>query len=129
MRHINRRESPRIDIKLRCYITAPVWMRGSMYTENISRNGILFTWRAENGASPLPKVGQIMTVEVELPANHGFGPKCIHCQGAVIRVSGPEAENEGVTVAVRLNYMDFRSFEDRAQPALANPSVINAWMS
>lgn len=104
-------------------------MRGSMYTENISRNGILFTWRAENGASPLPKVGQIMTVEVELPANHGFGPKCIHCQGAVIRVSGPEAENEGVTVAVRLNYMDFRSFEDRAQPALANPSVINAWMS
>jgi hypothetical protein len=99
-----------------------------METHNISRNGILFAWKAQTGASPLPKVGQIMTVEVELPAHHGFGPKCIHCQGAVIRVTGGEGEPDGALVAVRLNYMDFRSFEDQAEPELAKPDAINAWM-
>ena len=35
---------------------------------------------------PVPAIGQIVTVEIELPANHGFGQKCIHCQGTVTRV-------------------------------------------
>ena len=70
MRNINRRESPRIDIQLRCYITSPaLWMRSAMHTENISRTGILVAWRGEDAAVvPLPMVGQVVTVEIELPA-------------------------------------------------------------
>ena len=60
-----------------------------MYTENISRSGVLIAWRGEGCALPLPSTGQILTIEVELPANHGFGQKCIHCQGTVIRVVQP----------------------------------------
>jgi len=46
--------------------------------------------RSDTGPVPTPAVGQILTVEVELPANHGFEPKCIHCQGAVARISNED---------------------------------------
>jgi hypothetical protein len=41
-----------------------------MVTENISRSGLLVAWRGESSPMPLPSIGQILTVEVELPANH-----------------------------------------------------------
>ncbi len=112
MTHMNRRESPRMEIRLRCHVTSPaLWMHSAMYTENISRSGLLIVWGGEYTPIEPPSVGQIVTVEVELPANHGFGQKCIHCQGTVVRV----AENEGgcPRVALSVNYMDFRSFQDR----------------
>ena len=79
-----------------------------MYTENISRSGLLIAWRGENAALPVPALGQIITVEVELPANHGFGQKCIHVQGNVIRVIDSGAK-DCPRVALRVNYMDFSS--------------------
>src|SRR5579871_5222709 len=128
MRNINRRESPRIEIKLRCHVTSPaLWMRSPMYTENISRSGLLVAWRGENSALPMPAVGQILTIEVELPANHGFGQKCIHCQGTVIRVWRPE--NDCPRVALQVNYMDFRSFHDRLRSLEAMQPVASTWMA
>ncbi len=112
MRNINRRENPRMEIRLRCHVTSPaLWQRTAMHTENISRSGLLIAWRGDGAPLPVPVLGQILTVEIELPANHGFGQKCIHCQGTVVRV----AENDGECprVALSVNYMDFRSFQDR----------------
>lgn len=112
MKPINRRESPRLEIKLRCFVAAPSGrVRSAMQTENMSRNGLLIAWKSENGAVPPPTVGQIVTVEIELPANHGFGPKCLHCQGWVTRVAYDHSD--GPRVALRLNYMDFRSLHGR----------------
>ena len=126
MRHVNRRENHRIEIKLPCYVTHPaVWMRGAMYIENISRNGLLLAWRSETGAVPTPAMGQMVTVEVELPANHGFGPKCIHCQGAVARISMDDRDCP--RVAVRLNYMDFRSFPNRVGAHPPAQQAANSW--
>lgn len=127
MRNINRRESPRIEIKLRCHVTSPaLWMRSAMYTENISRSGLLVAWRGEGSALPMPCVGQILTVEVELPANHGFGQKCIHCQGTVIRIlSDPESPR----VALRVNYMDFRAFHDRLRVVDSMTPAVTSWMA
>jgi PilZ domain len=118
MKPINRRENTRIEIKLRCYIAAPA-TRGlsAMHTENMSRNGLLIAWQGENGVVPAPRLGQIVTVEIELPAHHGFSPKCIHCQGAVTRVSNENPD--ATTVALRLNYMDFRSFQGQLYSAPA----------
>lgn len=121
MKIANRRENPRIEIKLRCHITSPaVCADEAACTENISRSGVLIGWRGVR-APARPSVGQVVTVEIELPANHGFGQKCIHCQGTVIRVVQPETD--GPLIALRVNYMDFRSFHDKlrsieiAQPA------------
>jgi PilZ domain-containing protein len=126
MRHVNRRESHRVEIKLRCYVTSPaVWSRGAMHIENISRGGLLLAWRSETGPVPTPSVGQIITIEVELPANHGFGPKCIHCQGAVARIALEDRDTP--RVAVRLNYMDFRSFPDRAGALAPTQQVVSSW--
>jgi hypothetical protein len=128
MKNINRRESPRIEIKLRCHVTSPaLWVRSAISTENISRSGILLAWRGEGAVLPLPSVGQIVTVEVELPANHGFGQKCIHCQGTVIRVCDTDAECP--RVALQVNYMDFRSFHDRIRALEALQPVANSWMA
>ena len=127
MKTINRRESPRIDIKLRCHVTSPaLWTRSAMCTENISRSGLLIVWQGEDGSMPLPAVGQIVTVEVELPANHGFGQKCIHCQGTVTRVA------EGADfprVALQVNYMDFRSFHDRLRAMETLQPAVSSWMA
>jgi hypothetical protein len=125
MKNINRRESPRIDIKLRCHVTSPaLWMRGSMYTENMSRNGVLVAWRGDGGALPLPQLGQIVTLDVELPAHHGFGPKCIHAQGTVVRVMQRE---DYPRVALSVNYMDFRTFEDRIHAVESGSAPANSW--
>jgi hypothetical protein len=75
---------------------------------------------------PMPGMGQILTVEIELPANHGFGQKCIHCQGLVMRVS---ADAENPRVALRVNYMDFRSFHDQIRAFEATQPVAKSWMA
>jgi hypothetical protein len=97
-----------------------------MTTENISRSGLLVLWRGNGAPLPLPSVGQILTVEIELPANHGFGQKCIHCQGTVMRVM---ADAESPKVALQVNYMDFRSFHDRIRAMEAMQPVANSWMA
>lgn len=128
MRNTNRRESPRIEIKLRCHVTSPaLWVRSAMHTENISRSGVLIAWRGENAALPIPGLGQIVTIEVELPANHGFGQKCIHVQGTVTRIM--ESDVDCPRVALRVNYMDFRSFHDRIRSLEAMQPVANSWMA
>ena len=129
MKNINSRESPRIDIQLRCYVTSPaLWMRSAMHTENLSRTGILVAWRGEDAAAvPVPVVGQVLTVEIELPANHGFGRKCIHCQGTVTRTSC--AEGGYPRVALQVSYMDFRSFHDQIRAMEALQPVESSWMA
>jgi len=102
-------------------------MKAAMNTENISRSGILIAWRGMEAALPLPALGQIITVEIELPANHGFGQKCIHCQGLVMRVALSDPESP--LVALRVNYMDFRSFHDRIRAYEAMRPVANSWMA
>ena len=116
-----------MDIKLRCHVTSPaLWMRSGMYTENISRSGALLTWRDTNAVLAVPALGQIITIEIELPANHGFGQKCIHCQGTVMRVA---ARGDFPQVALRLNYMDFRSFHDRIGALDAPQPITSSWMA
>jgi c-di-GMP-binding flagellar brake protein YcgR len=128
MKNINRRESSRIDIKLRCHISSPaLWMQTAMYTENLSRSGVLIAWRAVDGELPIPSTGQILTVEIELPDNHGFGQKCIHCQGTVMRITN-SAESFPL-IALRVNYMDFRSFHDRIRALEAMRPAASSWMA
>ena len=128
MKNINRRESPRIEIQLRCHVTSPaLWLRSALYTENISRSGLLVAWQGGDETLPVPSIGQILTLELELPANHGFGQKCIHCQGLVTRVS--KDGTDCMRVALRVNYMDFRSFHDRIRAFEALQPVANSWMA
>ncbi len=76
---------------------------------------------------PVPVLGQLITIEIELPANHGFGQKCMHCQGTVARVAEPEGDCP--RVALRVNYMDFRSFHDRIRAFESLSPAAGSWMA
>ncbi len=76
-------------------------------TENMSRSGILLVWNTDRVVTRLPKPGDLLTVDIELPASHSFGRRCMHCQAVVARVSTGEAG--GPRVAVQVNQMQFRS--------------------
>ena len=126
MKHINKRESPRVEIQLPCHVTSPgIWAHCAMSTENISRSGILIAWHGRDVVHPLPAVGQLLTVDIELPEHHAFGQKCIHCQGTVLRIWQPE--NQYPRVALRINYIDFRPLHESprslgaVQPAASSP--------
>jgi hypothetical protein len=114
MRSINRRETPRIDVKLKCHVSSPrVWSNGFVgVTENISRSGLLLLWNGKQVGSRLPRVGDLISMDIELPVHHDFPTKCIHCQGTVVRVSA--SENEAPRVALSVNYMKFRDYGRRA---------------
>jgi|SRR5579871_1050070 len=127
MKNINRRESLRIDIQLRCHISSPpVWSHCAMHTENISRNGLLIAWEDGDPSLRLPSTGQILTLDIELPAHHGFGPRCIHCQGTVTRIW--QSEFDFPRIALQINYMDFRSLQDRLRSLDTIVPAANNWM-
>jgi hypothetical protein len=128
MKYINQRQSPRIDIRLKCRVSAPgMGLRAEMITENISRSGILVIWKSDQSL-PVPAVGDLLTVDVELPSHHGFGRKCIHCQAQVVRVTDPEGESPRVALSV--NYMKFRAYRDKISALeRLEPAAVGTWMS
>ena len=98
-----------MDVKLKCHV-APIkgWPQGlSGLTENISRNGVLMIC-APGGNAEQPKLGEVVTVEIELPENPVFGKKCIHCQATVVRVGGHDGEP--VQLAFSINQMKFTEY-------------------
>ena len=106
---MNRRESPRMDVKLKCHVapvkTSPHGLSG--VTENISRNGVLMLC-ADTAIGEQPRIGEVVTVEIELPENPVFGRKCIHCQATVVRVSGENGQP--FRVAFSVNQMKFTEY-------------------
>ena len=111
---MNRRESPRMDVKLKCHV-APMKTRPQGFsgvTENISRNGVLMLC-GDGCSGEQPRVGEVVTVEIELPENPVFGRKCIHCQATVVRVS--REDGQPFQVAFSVNQMKFTEY---ANPAM-----------
>ena len=102
-----------MDVKLKCHV-APMkgWPQGlSGLTENISRNGVLMICPPGENAEQ-PKVGEVVTVEIELPENPVFGRKCIHCQATVVRVGGNS--HEPIQLAFSINQMKFAEYVSSA---------------
>ncbi len=98
-----------------------------MYTENISRSGLLVVWDPVESGAALPRLGQMATVEIELPAYHGFGRKCIHCQGEVVRVAA--SGQDLPRVALSVNYMKFRAFREKIAALQLETAEVGTWMS
>ena len=107
---MDRRVDARLDVKLPCHVEFP-YTRSRLLvglTENISRSGILVRWSSSDPGVKLPRPGQLLTAEIELPANHAFGRKCLHCQVTVVRVS-PSGQGTA-RVAFQIGQMRFRSY-------------------
>lgn len=91
-----------------------------MTTENISRDGMLLRWDSTNAA--LPRVGDMLIVEVDLPEQEGFQRRCIRCQSTVARMH-PEQEGVMAWVGLAVHAMDFQL----AQPGPADRPPFNTF--
>jgi hypothetical protein len=76
-------------------------------TENMSRGDILVLFEGDQPEESIPAVGDPLIVEIDLPANHTFGRKCMQCQTTVVRVM--KAENGESRAALRIHKMRFQS--------------------
>lgn len=105
---MERRKRDRSDLKLVCHIGSPELggQRLTGVSKNISRNGVLL--RLRNGEVPPEsiEVGRAATVELELPTDHPLEPRCIRCEGEVVRIA---SRNGGVEIAVQFSNMQFRT--------------------
>lgn len=109
---MDRRSDPRVDVRLPCHVEFPK-SKSRLFvglTENMSRGGILVAWTADGLITYLPKPGDVLVVDIELPANHAFGRRCMHCQAVVARVTAG-ASGEPL-VALQVNQMQFRSYSN-----------------
>jgi hypothetical protein len=106
---MDRREDCRVDVRLPCYVAFPEGdhRRFVGLTENMSRNGMLVSWKPQVDDPGLPSPGDLLTAEIELPASQAFGRRCMYCQVTAVRVSAPRAGT--ASVAFRINHMQFRN--------------------
>ncbi len=109
---MDRRADPRVEIRLPCHLVLPgsaVRLRVGL-TENMSRSGMLVAWNPEGDSPHIPKPGDLVKLDIELPANHAFGRRYLHCQAVVTRVS-PNG-SDGQEVALQVAQMQFRSYSN-----------------
>jgi hypothetical protein len=76
-------------------------------TENMSRGDILVLIAGDQVNGSVPCVGDPLIVEIDLPANHTFGRKCMQCQTTVVRVE--KSEDGAARLALRIHRMRFQS--------------------
>ncbi len=117
---MDRRRNTRLDINLPCRLNSPRLGSGSWrgVTEKISRGDVVVTLSAAVENAGLPEAGDPVLLEIDLPANHAFGPKCMQCQTTVIRVTQDEAGRS--SVVMRIHKMRFQSLEPGAERQLAS---------
>ena len=97
------RVHPRVHVKLQCRVSLARrgYPAAEAVTENISRNGVLVRW---TGAGMPVRMGDLLTVDIDLPANQAFGPRSMRCRGKVVRME----EGNPPGLAIRIDKMAFR---------------------
>ena len=106
---MERRRNSRLEINRACRLTSPRF--GSLtlmgITENMSRGDVMVLLPEDCLGGDLPLVGDPMLVEIDLPANHAFGRKCMQCQTTVVRVG--KSETGAPRLSMRIHKMRFQS--------------------
>ena len=105
---MERRKRDRRDLKLICHFSSPGLGDHRLIgvSENISRNGMLLRLPEQNVTPDYVRVGRNVVVEVELPTEHSLAPRCMHCEGRVVRISNSD---DNVEVALRFSSLEFRN--------------------
>jgi hypothetical protein len=98
----------RVSLRLRCFVTTKKFQQTKLVAEtvDVSRSGIRFRLDADTSSWNPFECGDEARVEVELPAEHSLGRRCIHARGRVVRVE-PDGIG-GSQVALVFHSADFR---------------------
>lgn len=82
-------------------------------TENMSRGDVVVLLVEGGAAGEILATGDPVVMEIDLPANHAFGRKCMQCQTTIVRMS--RSESGGLRLAMRIHKMRFQSREPGAE--------------
>lgn len=114
---MERRQDSRVAVRLPCHL-ARLGGKSRQFvgqTKNISRGGVLLEWDSDLSAR-LPRPGELLDLEVELPANHSFRRKCLYCQVTAVRLA--EQGDGRRLVAFQIHQMKFRDSGARTLAAV-----------
>ncbi len=111
-------------MKLPCILMFPGEWGASVagMTSNMHRDGVLVSCDpGDVEQDKLPRVGSKGRVQVELPANPSFSPKCIVCDTTLVRVHSP-SESE-MLFAMRIGGVAFKDLSPEEIDLLARKSA------
>ena len=95
---MDRRRDARFEVELKCKLRlgdGPHVAEGT--TINMSRSGALIEISGRCNPEAIPRTGDILFAELQLPSNLKFGQRCLSVKGVAVRT---EDVNLGVRVAV-----------------------------
>jgi hypothetical protein len=126
---MERRRSARLEINLPCRLSSPRLGSEPLVgiTESMSRGDVMVLLSEQCTAGDLLTVGDPLIVEIDLPAKHAFGRKCMQCQTTIVRVS--DSESGTARIAMRIHKMRFQSrgrgaaFDDNSEKLVRQLSM------
>ena len=119
---MEQRSYPRFDVNAVCYLCGLGHALSQGVTENISRGGLLLRLESRHAPIALPRIGDVVTVDVELPANHNFGQKYLRCRGSVVRIAS--ARQSPARIALSVSQMEFANSLRKSAAKAASARVI-----
>ena len=102
---MEQRSYPRFEVSAVCHLNGLGHGPSQGVTENISRGGVLLRLESRHMPIALPRIGDVVTVDVKLPANRHFGQKYLRCRGAVVRIAS--ARRSPARIALSVSQMEF----------------------
>ncbi len=103
---LDRRRGVRVPLQAACIVQSAGTRRVLLYSENVSRNGLLVRWNPAE-AGPAPRIGGRVDVEIGLPENPVYGERFLAFRCTVVRISRT-AEGD-LLVALRSSGGGFRA--------------------
>jgi hypothetical protein len=97
--NMEHRSSPRFEVSIPCTVEGVITGQFTGRIENISRSG-LFLHLIGSNCRLLPVVGEVLTVDISLPANRVYGQKVLRCSGTVVRVSNSRRSTPALGISV-----------------------------
>jgi hypothetical protein len=98
------RSFPRFEVSIPCKIEGVLTGQFAGNIENISRSG-LYLHLTNSKCRLLPVVGEVLTVDIPMPASRVYGQKYLRCSGTVVRVSN--SRRSSPTLAISVDQMHF----------------------
>ena len=82
------RRGKRFQVQLPCEVSSPSRVFGNLsgVTQNMSRSGVLAAFRNTEISRPMPRVGDVARIVVELPLDAALGRRCVEGLGYVVRM-------------------------------------------
>jgi len=107
---MEQRKFSRLRIRTLCEFSGPNGDQHLAQTRDVSRGGLLIEV-LEDWVRPLPCLGEILTVTIQMPVNEVFPRRMMRCSGSVVRTFTAT----GLAPRIAIEFRDIVFAEDRPE--------------